>query len=315
MGRSYFISLWITLVIAGTYWYQSGAAVCPAPLSYRLGNIDPSFSITPDEAKLHISNAEAVWEKKANRELFVYDEKSDFTIDFIFDERQATADLEEKKRQELDKQSQQNETVIATVEKAQREYQALSQTFNSRTSKYEADLSSYNAEVNKYNDRGGAPTEVYAELEKKRQKLNAEADNLSKMADDLNQLAKEINQLGEKGNKLVDSYNREVNQYNSEFGVEREFTQGDYQSTGQIHIYKFSNTNELERVLVHEFGHALGINHVDGNSSIMYYLMEDTSSKPLLSTEDVLAYYDTCGVTESFGQEVRRVIRGFLAKF
>lgn len=315
MGRPYFISLWITLVIAGTYWYQSGAAVCPAPLSYRLGNIDPSFSITPEEAKLHISNAEAVWEKIAHRELFVYDEKSDFTIDFIFDERQATADLEEKKRQELDEQSQQNETVIATLEKAQQEYQSLLQVFNSRSSKYESSLTAYNAEVNKYNDRGGAPKEIRDELEKKRMKLYAESEALAKMADDLNKLAKEINRLGEKGNQLVDSYNREVNQYNSEFGIEREFTQGDYQTTGQIHIYKFSSVNELERVLTHEFGHALGIGHVDGNTSIMYYLMEDTSSEPLLSTEDVLAYYDTCGVTESFGQEVRRVIRGFLAKF
>ena len=215
----------------------------------------------------------------------------------------------------MDKQSEQNEQVLSAVEKAQREYQALSRAYQTKSSQYESNLSKYNAEVNKYNDRGGAPSDVFAELDKKRLNLNAEAEALTKAANDLNELAKEINRLGEKGNQLVDSYNREVNQYNAEFGFEHEFTQGDYQSDGSIHVYKFSNDNELVRVLAHEFGHALGIEHVDGNSSVMYYLMEDTSNKPLLSTEDVLAYYEVCGVAESSGQKVRRIIREFLSKF
>ena len=87
MRSSYLIALSITLIGAGVYWYQATAYQCPVPLSYKLGTIDSSFNITPEEAKWHAAAAEAVWESAVGRELFTYDEQASFTIDFVFDER------------------------------------------------------------------------------------------------------------------------------------------------------------------------------------------------------------------------------------
>lgn len=313
MKSRYFIALLLTLSISGVYWYKSTASECPVPLSYRLGEIDESFSISEFEALSYIKEAELIWEDVVNRQLFVYDESSDFVIDFVFDERQASANSEAEQREILDVQKEKNESVLRTVETLQAEYQVLSDGYKKRADAYEANLTEYNTEVSNYNDHGGAPPDVYEELGTKKDSLNEESTALSRMVVELNDLAEEINLLGERGSELVDSYNREVNDYNSEFGFAREFTQGDYQKE-KISIYKFSSGTELVNVLAHEFGHALGIDHVEGSSSLMYYLLEDTHESPVLSGNDILAYQSVCGMTETFEQKIRRVIRELLTK-
>lgn len=314
MRFTYAAALFLTLVVAGTYWYQSTKYTCPAPLHYRLGDLDASFNLSADEAKKYILDAEAVWESETSRELFVYDESADFVVDFIYDERQAIANSEEIERTKLDKKKNQNEEIVATLESLQREYQTLSASYQKQVDSYESRLTKYNQEVNRYNDRGGAPADVFANLEKEREALTVESNALNKTAASLKKMADEINQLSEKSNQLVNEYNREVSQYNTQYGFEREFTQGDYHRQ-QIKIYKFSTENELVTVLAHEFGHSLGITHVEGTSSLMYYLLNDTSNSPQLSVADRVAYLEQCGETESFAQLIRRSVRELLTIF
>lgn len=314
MRNTYVLALVITLFFAGVYWYQSAANECPVPLSYRLGSIDPAFGLTSDAALDYVRQAEMVWEDQAGRELFQYDAAADFTIDFIFDERQAEANTEEDLRVQLDEQRAENEKILETVQSLQRDHEALSQAYSKKKALYEERLDAYNTEVNRYNDRGGAPPEVYDRLNQERAALDVELAELTDTAAKLNQLAAQINELSERGNELVRTYNQGVNQYNTEFGFAREFTQGDYQGD-RIHVYKFSSDTEVVTVLAHEFGHALGIDHVEGTSSLMYYLLEDTGTVPVLSADDLTAYQGVCGVTETTGQKVRRVIREALAKF
>ena len=74
-------------------------------------------------------------------------------------------------------------------------------------------------------------------------------------------------------------------------------------------MYKFSNDAEVVTVLAHEFGHALGLGHVEGPSSLMYYLLDEVTTVPELSEDDRAAYQAVCGDAESFAQWVRRQIR------
>ena len=313
MRTPFLISLIVTIVAGTVYWYQSAAAHCPVPLSYRLGELDPSFEFSKEEAKQHVLTAEAVWEEAAGRELFVYDEAATFTIDFVFDERQAIANSEEDKRTTLDAQHAENDLIQSAVESLQREHEALNGSYRNRLAAYEARLDAYNEEVRKYNDRGGAPPGIFSELETEREELEKEATALSAVNKRLNELATEVNRLAERGNQLVEQYNREVDRYNAAFGYTREFTQGDFQGDS-IHIYKFSDETELITVLAHEFGHTLGIDHVEGTSSLMYYLLGDTSQPPTLSSNDLQAFEEVCGSAERFDQKAHRLIRTFLAK-
>lgn len=313
MRAPYFFTLIAVLIIGGVYWYKATSLICPVPLYYSIGSIDPSFNLSKEEALAHIKESEKYWEDSVGRDLFTYREDAPFKVNFIFDERQAVANEEENSREYLDAQRKESDSVKASLEKLQNEYNSLLEIYNQQVASYETRLKEYNAEVNKYNDRGGAPADVYEDLENEREVLAKEVEDLNQTESKLSRLAEEINQLGEKGNELVNSYNKQVNNYNSTFGHAREFTQGDYQGTS-INIYKFSSNNELYNVLVHEFGHALGIPHVEDSSSVMYYLLEDTESEPLLSANDLSAYYEVCGTTENFKQKIRRLIREFLLK-
>jgi hypothetical protein len=314
MKTSHILIGLFALSVPATIWYTQTAYECPVPLSYRLGDIDPSFSLSTEEALADIEAATQIWEQSAGRDLFVYDESADFTINFVFDERQETLNLEQIERQELDETRDQNEGLMEQVQSLQTQYDKLTQVYKSDVAQYEADLSEYNADVSTYNDRGGAPPDTFSELEAERKRLGKESESLSDTASQLNTLASEINRLSERGNQLISQYNKEVNQYNQTFGFSREFTQGDYQGD-KINIYTFSDKDELISVLAHEFGHALGIDHVETNDSLMYYLVNETDPVTNLSADDTLAFLATCGSEETVGQKIRHTIRTLLNIF
>ncbi len=311
MRSSFLYFLIATLVLGSVYWYQDTKHLCPVPLSYRIGEIDSSFNLSPLEARAHVEAAERVWEEESGWELFTYDESADFTVNFVFDERQALADSETSEKAALDEKKATNEEIFFNIERLQQEYQTLKNAYEVRLAAYESRLRTYNQEVARYNDQGGAPESVFAELEAERRALATESDALEAETRTLNDLIAEVNKLGEQGQVLVDQYNREVESYNQQFGFSREFTQGDYQGD-RINIYKFSNDAELERVLAHEFGHALGIDHVEGEGSLMYYLMEEIVQPPSLAAEDMVAFTEVCGTGEETGATIRRAIRSFL---
>ncbi len=230
----------------------------------------------------------------------------------MFDERQASADSEISQRQTLDAQKEENEAVFKKIDELKGEHEVRTKEYQEKVDAYESRLNAYNQKVNQYNDQGGAPSSVYDELEAEKEDLAKESRTLNDAATELNELAEKINELGDQGNRLVEVYNREVEVYNSKFGYSREFTQGDYQGN-RINVYKFSGNAELQKVLVHEFGHALGIGHVEDESSVMYYLLGDMSTAPILSSEDKEAFVSVCGNGSEWQHQVRQQIRSMLS--
>ncbi|MEN9920955.1 MAG: hypothetical protein RL538_848 [Candidatus Parcubacteria bacterium] len=301
----------MTLAGAGTFWYQHTATVCPTPISYRVGEIDAHFNTSKEDVIAQLKKAEAVWEEHAGRDLFYYDENGTLPVNFIFDERQALADSEITERQALDEQKEKNDVLTQKINELQKEYESRTGEYQGKVTVYERDLSEYNETVARYNDQGGAPQSEFEQLEREKERLAKTSQALNQTADDLNNLANKINQLGDEANKLVEVYNQDVERYNDQYGYSREFTQGDYEGD-RINIYKFSDEHELELVLVHEFGHALGLDHVEGESSVMYYLLGDTSAAPVLSKEDQDAFATVCGQGSGISHDFRRFVRTVL---
>jgi hypothetical protein len=289
MRFPYIVAFLTSLAVAGTFWYQSTAHVCPIPLTYRLGQLDSHFTISREEAVAQLADAEKTWEEKTDRELFQYSEEGSLVVDFVFDDRQAVANQEGISRQTLDTKFAETETLKKTIEDLQKEYEEKTKEYEANVDSYESALARHNGRVTRYNDQGGAPPNIHADIERERKSLDARLAELNADSDTLNKLGQNINALGQKSNELIDLYNKEVESYNQEFGFAKEFTQGDYQD-GRINIYKFSSDEELVSVLVHEFGHALGIEHVDDDSSVMYYLLKESGSTTVLNDADVDAF-------------------------
>ena len=314
MRFTFIIFLIITTLFATSYWYLEAGATCPVPITYRLGEIDERFNLSTEEAKNIIEEATNVWERPLKRELFIYDDNSSFPINFIYDERQQLAVTEEEWRIRLDEKEKNSQQLIDGVKTMSVEYEKLKEQYAKDRDKYEARLNAYNQKVEKYNNQGGAPEEVFVELQTEKETLAQLFSQLSQSGNDLNDLADTLNELGEEGNKAVDEYNKEVIEYNSIFGEASLFTQGDFRRD-RINVYKFSNAEELTRVLAHEFGHALGIGHVEGESSVMYYLTKEQSGRSSLSGQDVASFQEHCGDGTEFSHLARNFIRDLLIKF
>ncbi|HMO78473.1 MAG TPA: matrixin family metalloprotease [Candidatus Paceibacterota bacterium] len=302
-----------TLMFSTSYWYVSTSHICPIPIAYRLGDTDPRFTISAEEAKSVLAAAEAVWEDAVGRNLFVYDEEATFALNFIYDERQQLASTEEEWRIDLDRKEAESREILEQVKVNARQYEAAQAAYEQERAGYDNRLKDYNQEVERVNQQGGASPEAYAELQRKQKALAEELAGLIDQEKELNSRINAINEQGERGNRLIERYNEEVVRYNEIYGNLNIYTQGDFQRD-RINIYKFSDTTELTRVIAHEFGHALGLGHVDDESSVMYYLMTEQSGPSQLSAEDKKAFILACGDSTSFSQAGRQMIRKTLAK-
>jgi DNA repair exonuclease SbcCD ATPase subunit len=264
------------------------------PIGYRIGVIDQDFNITHDEARSAISAAESLWEDATGRNLFTYDEDAEFTINFVFDERQEAANIEEDLRNKLDTKEDISNQVRDQYEDLLEQYDTLKSSYENKAAAYQDTLDAYNLEVERWNTSGGAPPEVYEALQEKQDELGTEQELLNTIASRLNEVVYQINTIGSEGNSLITDYNEIVEEYNEQFNESHEFTQGDYQGN-LINIYQFDSEEELEIVIAHEFGHALKLGHVDGEESIMFHFMEEQTRESGVTAFDLHEFERVCG--------------------
>jgi hypothetical protein len=310
MRSSFLTALIATILFGGGYFYYIAQAVCPTPLEYSLGSIDERFNMTKDEARIVISEAESVWENATGRNLFSYSDDGKLTVNFLFDDRQQFINAEGVLKQKLDATENISDALKTTHADLVSEYEKLKETYTTEAKKYEQKLLAYNTEVEKYNKQGGAPQDVYASLEKQKRALDKEQSSLNALSSQLNRLVVQINNIGEKGNSIIATYNNGVTAFNKTYGEPREFTQGDY-SNNTVKIYTFKDKEELKLVLVHELGHALSLDHVEGNESAMYYLIGKQPQELVLSDADLQEFGRICGEKSIFEKMKLSVLSGF----
>ena len=292
-----FLILIATLFGSG-YWYSVFSAPCKVPIQYHIGTVDERFGAQKEALISIAKKAEAIWEEKLGKELFVYDETGDLPINFIFDERQKNADIEAELEEDLEAKKGMSDSVATQYQTLIKEFRSVQKNYESRVGTYETKLTTYNDEVAEWNRKGGVPQENIEALKKKDRTLTDEKKSLEAMAKKLNALVAQLNAIGAKGNILVKDYNTVVSEYNDRFNEASEFTQGDY--TGDaIHIYQFDSEDELSIVLAHEFGHALSLGHVAGEKSIMYHLMDKQKIMYGLSNEDIAEFDRICNQERS----------------
>ena len=220
----------IAVVFGAGYWYYVAEAVCDVPIAYRIGSIDEEFDISKEEVRSAASAAESLWEDATGRNLFTHDESARVSINLIFDDRQAEALLEADLRDELEDQQDKSKSIEEQYKYLLETYEDLKEDYEARQVQYEADLQAHNVEVERWNSAGGAPEDIFENLENRQQELAEEQEELNSIAYRLNQLVKRINAIGDEGNSLIEGYNEIVEEYNTRFNEEKEFTQGEYQA-------------------------------------------------------------------------------------
>ena len=298
----------LTLVALSAIYFASHqgyllwrSAPCKDPIAYAIGSFDERFGLSQTQFLEAISEAETIWEKPIGKDLFVYTAnktKAKVEVNLIYDYRQETTKTLNNLGGVVDISEEQYHLLDNKYNNLKREFDNLKSEYETKLTTFNQNNDEYQRKVGLWNKSKRNSQTQFDELERSRLELEQQAANLKTLEAELNNRATELNTLVVTLNHLADTLNLTAKRYNT-IGASRgeTFTGGLFYGTrgeGNIDIFEFSNHDKLVRVLAHELGHALGLNHINDPKAIMYELNE--GSVGVLAPADLVALKKLCGV-------------------
>lgn len=283
-----------------TFWYRSFNYYfpCKSPITYSLGTFDTEFGMSKEEFLKALSSAEEIWEKPVSKNLFKYDPEGSLKINLIYDIRQESTVQLKSMGIVVENNRASYDALKAKYEALNVEYIRNRNAFESRLETFKIRQKAFEDEVEQVNAQGGADKETSARLNAERKYLNSEITAINGQQANLRVEVSNINALVVSINELAGVLNIDVQKFNTiGTSLGREFDEGVYRSGPegqQIDIYQFDNRTKLIRVLAHEFGHALGLDHIEDPKAIMYRLNNGINEK--LTDSDLVGLKAHCGI-------------------
>jgi exonuclease VII small subunit len=302
--------LLVSAVIAAAWqWYAHGPEIlsalrmlrlrvfpCSTPITYTIGAIDLGYTLTREELAEFLREAETAWEGPARKDLFEFTASSaDVTVNMVYDSRQASLD----KLKTLGIQADQSLGSYSALKKRYEELTAQVDLEQAKLkeviARYKAGEAAYNATVLRWNKRGGAPPADAKRVKARKAELAREFEWLKKVEGAVNKDVDTLNALATTLNQLIVELNLSVEQYNRAGASIGRYQEGLHKVTKgvqSIDVYKYTTRPTLVRLLAHEMGHSLGLEHTEDVDSLMYPVNRGDSLK--LTAKDIKELLRAC---------------------
>jgi peptidoglycan hydrolase CwlO-like protein len=286
------LTIFIVLILISIH----NSKPCHVPITYRLGKIDERFNLSREEFSTAVKMATAMWGKPFNRDLFREVADGEIEVNIIYDYRQEATDRLKNLHYKIDRSRNSYEELKLRLKSLNAEYESRKVEFDSSLNDYKRKTNDLNNEIESWNRRGGAPQSTYVLLMKEKDELAASHENLNARQEEIKALVETINSLVVVINEIASNNNLDLlDQQNIGNTLGREFCEGFYEYKNgkrSITIYQYDSEFRLVRVLAHEFGHALGLNHSKNKESIMYPIIQSDSLE--LTADDIAALKERC---------------------
>lgn len=295
------IILWIILLSLIGYfvWKNILKVPCSSPIEYSIGKVDPRFGVPETEFKNDIAQASAVWGKSIGKTLFEYNPEGELEINLVYDDRQKITQAEKVLKSDIDKTSGVADSVKQEYKSLEDRYAISRKLYESEVSGFNQAQSDYNREVEYWNARGGAPESEYEKLTALKGALVQRRNILEAERVRMNGIGDQINALIDKYNLLIGHINSNVSAINNDGLAGTQFEEGVYisdESGERINIYQFETKAYLIRVLAHELGHSINLDHNSNPHSIMNPVNREESLR--LSAEDLASLKTECQIEQ-----------------
>ncbi|MDZ7870526.1 MAG: matrixin family metalloprotease [Rheinheimera sp.] len=263
----------------------SKQASCEQPIGWRLDNIDPAFGLSAEQALPLITDAAAQWNQALGTEVLRYDAQQGFPIRFIFDARQQQQLEQLMLQRNLHRYDDRIADQQQDFERQLAEFQQNKSAFEQKDQVLAADISLFNEKAQQA-DPGAAAMlgREQAELLSRQKEHALEAEQLDALSERLQDRQKQLNNTIADRNALIPAQQAsglaEVGLLEQR-GASRAMT-----------IFAYKDAHHLTLTLLHEFGHALGLDHLPDSTSIMHSQL--SSAQQELTAADITAWQHLC---------------------
>lgn len=271
---------------------------CEEPLTYKIGEIDDRYDITEKELASVMKEIEDLWFTAMDKDLLNYSKDGRVAVNLVYGEEQEHSDREKTFSQRIEIKKKQRKGLENEHKRISRVFKSKREDLEELQNQYEREVTKYNNYVSQWNGKSDVPNRVVRNIREMERELKKEEAKLQRRQDELEFHRQQANAKGKQLNKVIEEEKELVASYNNRFAKARKFNQGQFVRQGKeekVFIYQFSNKHDLKTVLAHEFGHAMGLEHVSNPRSIMHEMMDEQNIFNLsLTNEDIKAIKSRC---------------------